>query len=413
MGTALDDAARAIAVGTGIAAVVGALLVAVDGRLRPSTRTVRTARVGVSAVLVAAVVVGAAIALINAGSIYDSASDRWETFKSDKETPSVSGPRFSATYSEQRYDYWRVAVESFRDRPVLGLGAGNYGRHYDAERRFSKASRYTHDIWLRTLSEGGLVGILLLLGFLAVAFGGLLSVRRRGRGDAAVLAVAAVAVSTYFFIHASFDWLEEFPALAVPAFAFPLVALVAAAAAPGYVPSRGMGRGRRAGLVVAASLAGIAVAALAIQYLSLRYFERAGRLGASDPAAAFADLDRAADLNPLWAQPHLRAGALAIRVGDPARARVAFGKALDIEASWYAHLELALLDSQVGHFRSAGRQVELATRLNASDEFLAEARRRIRRRERIDPAAFNDAIQQRLSDLLGSPRSGAGAADDR
>ena len=199
----------------------------------------------------------------------------------------------------------------------------------------------------------------------------------------------------------------------MPAFAFPLVALVAAAAAPGYVPSRGMGRGRRAGLVVAASLAGIAVAALAIQYLALRYFERAGRLGASDPAAAFADLDRAADLNPLWVQPHLRAGALAVRVGDPARARVAFGKALDIEASWYAHLELALLDSQVGRFRSAGRQVELATRLNASDEFLAEARRRIRRRERIDPAAFNDAIQQRLSDLLGSPRSGAGAADDR
>ena len=132
---------------------------------------------------------------------------------------------------------------------MLGLGAGNYGRHYDSERRFSKASRYTHDIWLRTLSEGGLVGILLLLGFLAVALGGLLSVRRRGRGDAALLAVAAVAVSIYFFIHASFDWLEEFPALAVPAFAFPLVALVAAAAAPGYVPSPGTTRARRVVLV--------------------------------------------------------------------------------------------------------------------------------------------------------------------
>ena len=167
--------------------------------------------------------------------------------------------------------------------------------------------------------------------------------------------------------------------------------------------SQAWGAAGGAGLVVAASLAGIAVAALAIQYLALRYFERAGRLGAADPAAAFADLDRAADLNPLWVQPHLRAGALAVRVGDPARARVAFGKALDIEGSWYAHLELALLDSQVGRFRSAGRQLELATRLNASDEFLAEARRRIRRRERIDPAAFNDAIQQRLSDLLGRP----------
>ena len=288
VGAALDDAARAIALGTGLAAVRRRAARCRGRRLRPSTRTVRT-RFGWRERRAdrGRVVVGGAIALINAGSIYDSASDRWETFKSDKETPNITGPRFSASYSEQRYDYWRVAVEAFRDRPVLGLGAGNYGRHYDAERRFSKASRYTHDIWLRTLSEGGLVGILLLLGFLAVAFGGLLSVRRRGRGDAAVLAVAAVAVSTYFFIHASFDWLEEFPALAVPAFAFPLVALVAAAAAPGYVPSRGMGRGRRAGLVVAASLAGIAVAALAIQYLALRYFERAGRLGASDRGRCF------------------------------------------------------------------------------------------------------------------------------
>ena len=122
VGAALDDAARAIALGTGLAAVLGALLVAVDTRMRPSTRTAGTARMGVRAVLITAAVAGGAIALFNAGSIYDSASDRWETFKSDKETPNVTGPRFSASYSEQRYDYWRVAVESFRDRPVLGLG---------------------------------------------------------------------------------------------------------------------------------------------------------------------------------------------------------------------------------------------------------------------------------------------------
>ena len=409
VGKALGDAARSIAVGTGIAGVVGVLLVALDGRLSPGERTVRGVRVGAKAVLIGAVVVGGAAAVINAGSIYDTASDRWETFKSDKRTPNVTGPRISANSSEQRYDYWRVALESFRDEPLLGLGAGNYGRHYDAERRYAKPSRYTHDIWLSNLAQGGVVGILLLLAFLAIALGRLLSVRRRGAPDAALLAAATGLVTAYFCLHASFDWLEEFPALAVPAFAFPLVALVATTTGSSGARKREMHRGRRLGIAAGLGLASVAVAVLSVQFLALRYYERGGRLGASSPQAALEDLDRAASLNPLWVKPYTRAGAIAVETGDRARARAAFRDALDVEESWYAHLELALLDAQIGRFRPARRELELATRLNANDEFLAKARESLGRRERIDPAAFNNAMSERLRALLGSPRAGSGA----
>ena len=41
-----------------------------------------------------------------------------------------------------------------------------------------------------------------------------------------------LAVAAYFAVHLNFDWLEEIPAVASPALALPLVALVAAARPP-------------------------------------------------------------------------------------------------------------------------------------------------------------------------------------
>ena len=54
----------------------------------------------------------------------------------------------------------------------MGVGAGNFGRHYDELRRFAKHSQYTHDIWLRAMSETGIIGFALLLAVLgALALG--------------------------------------------------------------------------------------------------------------------------------------------------------------------------------------------------------------------------------------------------
>ena len=191
------------------------------------------------------------------------------------------------------------------------------------------------------------------------------------RGDAAVLAVAAVAVSVYFFIHASFDWLEEFPALAVPAFASrssrwwppprrwirPVPRHGARQARRSRRRDRDCGNcGRR----------------LAIQYLALRYFERAGRLGASDRPLLSGPRPSGGPqpaLGPAASQGRRPCG----QGRRPGAGSGGLRQGARHRGSWYAHLELALLDSQVGRFRSADRQLELATRLNASDEFLAEA----------------------------------------
>ena len=256
----------------------GALLVAVERRLRPSTQAIRSARLAARAVLILVAVVGAVV-LRERGARVRLCKRSLGDVQVGQEDAQHHRATDLSELLEQRYDYRRVAVNTFREEPLLGLGAGNYGRRYDAERRYAKPSRYAHDIWLRTLAEGGVVGILLLLGFVVVALGGLLSVRRRGEPGAALLAAIALVVSSYFFIHASFDWLEEFPALVVPAFAFPLVAL-AASASERTSAARSRHPGMRLGYAVGISVAAVALAALTIQFLALRYYERGGTRGA-------------------------------------------------------------------------------------------------------------------------------------
>src|SRR5204862_413341 len=65
-----------------------------------------------------------------------------------------------------RYDYWRIAWHSFTAHPLAGVGAGNYDRPYFQQRATTEDVRQPHSIELQALSELGLVGALLLLGFL-------------------------------------------------------------------------------------------------------------------------------------------------------------------------------------------------------------------------------------------------------
>jgi tetratricopeptide (TPR) repeat protein len=98
-------------------------------------------------------------------------------------------------------------------------------------------------------------------------------------------------------------------------------------------------------------------------YLSQRHTSRALDEWPSDPEAAYEDLDRAADLNPLEAQPLLVEGAIASLVGDHDRAVDAFSGAADREPESYAaHIFLAeeLVESDpVAAARSLTRAAEL------------------------------------------------------
>src|SRR5439155_354013 len=196
------------------------------------------------------------LAAARGGSLPHYVSHQWRVFKA---RPVNTGERASYTRlgtltSDKRYDYWRVALDAFGDHPLAGVGAGNFERVYTLRRDYPKHSRSAHDIWMRSLSETGVVGTALLAGTVLAALAGLLSLRRRLDDERRLLVAACVAVGAYFVGHGSFDWLELVPAVAVPGVALPFLALTLSGAPPPPAIRR---RGLLSGAAVAVSLAAL------------------------------------------------------------------------------------------------------------------------------------------------------------
>jgi tetratricopeptide (TPR) repeat protein len=401
VGPVLDHAVNVVFLTTAVALGAGILIVLLDRAVRPGPERIRQARRGVAVAMGLAAVAAVAVAIASAGTIRDKADEAWDTFKSGKDTPAQQGARLTTAYADQRYDYFRVAYEAFEAKPLAGIGFGGYERRYTRYRSEEKPSRYAHDLWLRVMGELGVVGLLLLLGFLAAGPGRAAWLRRRLTGEAAALVAAMVCATVYFSLHASFDWLEEFPALAGPAFALPLVALALAAPRERLQP-----RPLRiaAGALTAAVLAA-ALVAVAPAYLASRYDDRGARTWTANPVAAFDDLENASDLAPLSSRPELRAGTLAIDLGRLELARLHFERALDREDTWYAHVSLALIASSRGEKAKARREIRIARTLNREDPFVSEAFRRILRGQKLDPEAFNRDIEKLNRDRFTRPQT--------
>jgi hypothetical protein len=148
------------------------------------------------------------------------------------DTPSSVDPRFGSSTSRlasadsPRYEYWRVAVRSFADHPIEGVGAGGFAVEWLRERKEARPARDAHSLPIETLAELGLVGAA-LLALLAAAIA--LAARRVQRADPALAAGPAAALIAYAF-HASIDWDWEMPALSLVAVA--LAGLLLARSAP-------------------------------------------------------------------------------------------------------------------------------------------------------------------------------------
>jgi hypothetical protein len=383
----LADAARAIGLATAgaLAAAVGLLVIERAAAGRPRwLKALRRATVGIAVAAVVAVGVAAAL---NFHAISSGVGERWDTLRSGRETHLPTGPRLGADIGDQRTDFWRVALDLFEEAPVTGAGAGNFEQRYTTARRRPNQSRYPHDVWLRFLGETGAVGLMLFLGLLGTVLGVPIARRRSVDRSSRGIVAVCVAMTAYFLVHASVDWLDRMPAVAGPAFAVPFVALrlVSARAEP-----RKQARAWR-WVGVGATLLGsmVLAASLIPPWIAARQQERAVATWRSDPAGALADLDHAADANPLSALPLLSKGTIAIQLGRAGVARAAFRDAIRREDNWLPHFQLALLDADAGRFRAAGREIRRAAELSASDSFVSSAAADIEQHRRLDPIALN------------------------
>lgn len=394
------------------AAVLGVGLIVIESRfertalagrglaLRRSTRFRRVAG--------AALVVGMAIAVIVA---LPALTHLTRTVISSGRSDAATGhTRILSASPEERFDYDRVALQLFRAHPLVGAGAGNFGIFYDAAKRFSKHSLYVHNLPLRVLSETGLAGAVLFLALLVSTLLGLWRTARRAGASARAGCAVAFSVAAYFLLHASLDWLEQFPALAAAALALPLAAIAQAQGAdrmpsgPGPSGAAGpVGRlaPRSRGVTIFRRRAPVAAGVLALAgssllvgapYLAQRYVARASQTALAAPEQAYTELRLAHRLNPLSATPYATAGSIALQLGESAHARAEFSSAVAADGDWYSRVEVALIDAAAGRRVLALQEMRAAIALDRSDPALLAVAARISAGRPPSPVALEQLL---------------------
>ncbi|MQA75606.1 MAG: hypothetical protein GEU88_14920 [Solirubrobacterales bacterium] len=378
LGGVLDEmhtAGRVAALTAGGSLILGAGAALFD-RWRPGFGEGPRANRAVAGIVAACLVLGLAGFVAAVGDPIDWADQRLEEFNSGEATGREGAVgRLSLDAGSTRNDMWRVALQDFRDNPLLGDGGGGWQYTWTRDREIAhRDARDAHSVELELLSELGAPGLLLLVMALGGALLGILRARRSGPA-ASALGAAALAAGTYWLIHSSVDWFWPYPAVTAP-----VLALLGAACGPAVVTpgSAVAAAGRRSATILRGLLiAGLGVLAVSAvpPFLSERYVNDAYSESGTDPARAYDDLARAHDLNPLSNTPLLAEGAIARAAGDRARAIDAFTEAARKRPEdWASHYLLAELwrDSKPAKARAEIREALALNPLGERNRALAD-----------------------------------------
>ncbi len=255
----------------------------IDNRLTVPPRLRRQAAIAVATALV----ITAGVGVVQVASRVDEPrsflSEKWASFKQlpTRET----GSSHLLSLGSNRYDFWRVSLGGFAEHPIAGIGGRGFGPRYLQQARSNETPVRAHSLPLDTLLETGVVGIVLLLGFVVVAAIGI------ARQLGTLAGTAALGTLAYFGAHASGDWVWTFPAVGIPVFLVLGIALAAGESRPL--------RGRTA-LIAGVGAVAVGLLLFAPPWLSGRITDRVATHDA--PAA---DLVWARRLDPLALEPLL------------------------------------------------------------------------------------------------------------
>ena len=287
--------------------------------------------------------------------------------------------RFTGDIGSYRPDYWRVALLSAGREPLLGVGAGGFAATYLQQRRTTKAPLHAHSVWLETLAELGVPGLLLLVLCAGGLAGGVVAALRRTRGAEREVRLAAALPLVFLAFHASVDWVSVFPVLTVPA-----LALAGTAAAPA-APFRRLAVPRLAGLAGAGAV--VAAAALALPALAaVRLTDHALATWPGRPAAALDELRLAARLDPLSARAPLVLGIVAVEEHRPALAARSLREAAARDVGgWFPRYAAGLVAASPGNATTSDRWLTAALARNPREPLVAAALAAGRAGEAVNP----------------------------
>ena len=327
----------------------------------------------------------AALALVSVGALLFAHPVRqFETFKAVPAQSSTTTPDFVrshllSTNGSGRWQFWTSAVDEFRSEPVVGRGAGSYESWWAQHGSISFFVRNAHSLYLETLGELGLVGLLLLgLAFLA----GLDAAGRRigwAERDERTTVAALTATFVAFALGAAIDWVWQLTALGIVGIAClgllvgPATATRSWAAAAVARPQQRLQSPRFAAGAAMVVTAWLLICAQAIPWLAavkLSDSEAAVRRG--DGNAALKDAVDAKSLQPWASSPYLQLALVEEQAGDLAGARRWLRKAIERnDSDWRLWLVSSRLETESGRIRAARRSLARAAALNPRSPLFA------------------------------------------
>ena len=352
-----------LAVGCGAAQ---ALLAAPERRLRRILkRWLATHRVGVARVRIAGLLVVALLAVLGMaaehGSIEHFVNRQWHQFANPTRPLEHGSSRLTST-NTSRGEPYRVALDEFTSAPLGGVGSGGFQAGWYRYRHDVESIENAHSLYLETLGELGIVGLLLLLIFLAAFARGWLRSRRRPAALSRTQASAVLAASLVWAVHAGLDWDWQ-----MPAFTGLALLLMGTVFPVGRTPAAGRPSAPRRALVMR-GLAGACVVAAVYLWLSGIQAQRltnSNRLGRAGDFGAALALARSVTMSPASAGAKLTEAYALQDLGNLAASDRAFRDASGADPSnWVIRRDWAVELAQAGDLDRARRQLREAVALN-------------------------------------------------
>jgi hypothetical protein len=351
-----------------VVAAAQAWISAASPAWRSPTVSRSTAVIG-AGVLVAVVLVGG----IAAGAPA-KISDRLDEFtQAEGPDPSAGASRYESLSGNGRYQLWSSAVDADATAPITGIGPGTFEFWWTQDRPIDAYARSAHSLYLNSLAEIGIVGLVIVLAFVLVPIGIGISRWRWAVSDAARgLYAGALAAAIAFAVAAGVDRTWDLAVL-------PVIFLVVAAALTAREPESGETPPSRLpvlALVGTTLVSLIAIAVIAQPVAGLQAVRQSqADVRAGDLDGAVAEARRADDLQPYAATPkYQEAQVLELQrdlTGATEAARIATEREPTNWRNWFV---LSRIEREAGDAAAARAAYARARALNPLSDVIAAER---------------------------------------